>query len=78
MRGNDIDQAKQLAMEIEGVPMNVHTFNAYGRAEGQNLPPLQINKVFDEWECYSTDGTCFNQNLIARSKHQLILEQQQN
>lgn len=39
---------------------NFHLLNSYGRAENdKTLPDLQINEVYENWCCYSSDGECF-------------------
>ena len=46
-------------------------FNAYGRMEGnQKLPKIKINNIYDNWNIYSTDGTCFKTDLVRRSEHE--------
>lgn len=49
---------------------NYHYFNQYGKAKNLKLPKLKINNVFNNWEIYSSDGKCFNKNLIKRSEYE--------
>lgn len=44
-------------------------FNSYGRLKENNtVPELKINKVFEDWECYNSEGISYKQDLIARSE----------
>jgi hypothetical protein len=56
------------------VPYNKHLLNSYGKATYLDLPDLVINKVYDTWKCYSTDGYCFGQDLKKRAKHEAALQ----
>jgi uncharacterized protein YbcV (DUF1398 family) len=56
------------------VPYNKHLLNAYGKAESLDLPDLVINKVYDNWKCYSTDGYCFEQDLKKRAVYEAKLQ----
>lgn len=47
---------------------NFHLFNRYGRAlNDKNLPDLHINKIYDTWGCYASDGKYFGEDLKARA-----------
>ena len=53
------------------IKTNCHILNSYGREENnKSLPDLQINNVYDEWECYASDGTCFFKDLKNRAKYE--------
>ena len=51
---------------------NYHYFNKYGRASNKDLPELDIQDVYSNWEAYSSDGKCFKTNLKERSEYEHI------
>lgn len=50
---------------------NMFQFNRYGKCRLENsLPEIKINDVYSNWNIFSTDGTCFGTDLIARSEYE--------
>lgn len=50
---------------------NIFYFQSYGKLKNSNEyeKPIIIQNI-DNWKIYASDGTCFDQNLIARSEYE--------
>lgn len=54
---------------------DIYQFQSYGRYLGKsNYSKPVIVQNIDEWYIYSSDGICFNQDLVARSNHEEIIK----
>ncbi|TYQ16938.1 UNVERIFIED_CONTAM: 4Fe-4S single cluster protein [Acetivibrio alkalicellulosi] len=54
-----------------GAISNIYYLQSYGKLSGNKdyEKPVIVQNI-DDWFLYSTDGTCFNKDLIARSEHE--------
>jgi hypothetical protein len=49
---------------------NIYYLQSYGKLKNSNYDKPVIVQNIDNWFIYASDGTCFNQDLIARSDYE--------
>lgn len=70
----NIDEHIKHLLDKPYFSFNMFQFNRYGRSKLENsLLEIQITNTYSNWRIFSTDGTCFNTDLIARSEYEKIL-----
>ena len=52
---------------------NIYYLQSYGRLKNSNYDKPVIVQNIDQWYIYASDGTCFGQDLIARSDYEETL-----
>lgn len=53
---------------------HVFFFQSYGKLSDSEYEKPVIVQNIDNWRIYASDGTCFNQDLIARSEYEKLLD----
>lgn len=49
---------------------NIYEFQSYGKYSNTKYDKPKIVQNIDDWFLYSSDGLCFNKNLVTRSEHE--------
>ena len=49
---------------------NIYYLQSYGKLSGSDYDKPVIVQNIDNWKIYACDGTCFEQDLIARSNYE--------
>lgn len=75
---NDYDKEKLLThlenfVNKKYINYTLFQMNSYGRAtKMKELPDITINPIYEVWSIWSSDGKCFDKDLVKRSEHENI------
>lgn len=75
IRHDGDDYIKELLGKYDlGKISNIYFLQSYGKLTNSTYDKPVIVQNIDNWQIYSCDGACFNQDLIARSEHEKTLK----